>query len=146
MPCIFMRFRALRRDLIIPPCVLFFIGSILVEFLSNFVDHHLVVMALAGVVPELSCLIRVNGVPWFVDCNKNIFFLIKRDMDRVLLGKTLEFICFVDCCFAAASGVVNFSLVERLPWRLPRMCPFWVSSESGKVLLTFFAFKRGHDW
>ena len=58
----------------------------------NFVDHHLVVMASAGGVRELSRLICVDGVPWFVDCNKNIFFIINGDMDRVLLGKNPEFI------------------------------------------------------
>ena len=66
-------------------------------------DHHLVGMASAGGVRELSCMIRVYGVPWFVDRNKNIFSLIKGDMDRVGLGKSPELICFVDCCVAAAS-------------------------------------------
>ena len=50
-------------------------------------DHHLVVMASARGVREISCLIRVDGVLWFVDRNKNIFSLIKGDMDRVGLGK-----------------------------------------------------------
>ena len=54
----------------------------------NFVDHRLVVMASAGGVRELSGLIRVDGLPWFVDRNKNIFFLIKGDMEMVLLGRT----------------------------------------------------------
>ena len=51
-------------------------------------DRHLVVMASAGGVREISGLIRVDGVPWFVDRNKNIFSLIKGDMDRVGLGQT----------------------------------------------------------
>ena len=54
----------------------------------NIVDHHLVVMALAGVVQELSCLICVDDVPWFLDRNKNIFSIFKGDMYRVGLGKT----------------------------------------------------------
>ena len=109
-------------------------------------DHHLVVMASAGGVRELSGLIRVDGVPWFVDCNKNIFFLIKGDMKMVLLGRTPGVFLFFYCCVTAASGMVAFSLVERLPLRLLHMCPFWVSSDSGKKLLTFFEFTRGHDW
>ena len=59
-------------------------------------------------------------------------------MDRVLLEKKPDFICFVDCCVAAASGVVAFYLVEHSAWSLSRMCPFWVSSDSGKKILTFF--------
>ena len=54
----------------------------------NFVDHHLVVMVLDRGVQELSLLIRIDGVPWFVYCNKNIFSLIKGVMDMVGLGQT----------------------------------------------------------
>ena len=54
----------------------------------NLVDHHLVVISSAGGVRELSRLIRVDDVSWFVDRNKNIFSLFKVDIDRVGLGNT----------------------------------------------------------
>jgi len=36
------------------------------------------------------------------------------------------------------SLVGSVILVERNPWRSPRMCPFCVSSDSGKYFATFF--------
>ena len=49
----------------------------------------------------------------------------------------------------ASSGVWDLVgrcfLVDCTPCLWVRMCPFWVSSDSRKNLLTLFTFIRGHD-
>ena len=40
------------------------------------------------------------------------------------------------CCVMA--------LVDCTPWSFMRMRPFWVYSDSGKKLFTFFTLMRGH--
>ena len=103
-------------------------------------------MASAGGMREISRLIRVDGVLWFVDRNKNIFSIFNGGIYRVGLGNTSGVYLFLLllCCRCLLRD--RFSLVERSPWRLPRMCPFLVSSGSGKILLKFFEFTKGRDW
>ena len=53
-------------------------------------------------------------------------------------------------CTGVASSEVRdlvdgWVLVDHTPCQLVRMCPFWVSSDSGKSLLTFLILTRGHD-
>ena len=69
----------------------------------NFVDHHLVIIASAGGMRELSGLIRVDGFPWFVDHNKKIFSLFMGALIGLGWETPPDFICFVDCCVAIAS-------------------------------------------
>ena len=63
-------------------------------------------MASAGGVRELSRLICVDGIPLFVDPNKNVFSLFKEDIDRVGLGNTsgVYMFCWLLCCHCLLSG------------------------------------------
>jgi len=43
------------------------------------------------------------------------------------------------------SSVGSVILVERTPWCWPRMCPFCITSDSGKYFATFFALMSGQE-
>ena len=58
----------------------------------------------------------------------------------VCMGSSVGF-----ASFGVRALVGRWVLVDRTPCSWVRMCPFWVSSDSGKYLLTFFILTRGHD-
>ena len=58
----------------------------------------------------------------------------------VCMGSSIGFASSV---FWALVG--RWFLVDCTPCRWVRMCPFWVSSDSRKCLLTFFILTKGQD-
>ena len=54
----------------------------------------------------------------------------------------------MSCSFGRGVGSLDatlvVTLVDRTPWRWERMCPYCVSSDSGKCLATFLTLMRGH--
>ena len=47
-------------------------------------------------------------------------------------------------CGLIGRGAIGIVFVDRTPWHTLRMWPFWVSSDSGKCLLTVLTVMCGH--
>ena len=122
-PCCFMRFRARSRAAMISPLVLFFIGSTHMELLVlwyKIIWYRFPLLDVVGNFPVWS----VNSVS-LVSCT----FIVT---SSVLGGSGAP---SVVCCSDA--------LVDWTPCRCVLICPYCVSSDSGKCLLTFLTLING---
>ena len=94
----------------------------------NFVLGHMISISPTQYVGELPCPVCVESFLGFVDLKTSHCFSSGRSVDSLR--------CCVRCW-------EERTLVECTPCRLFRMCPFWVSSDSGKCLCKFFTVISG---
>ena len=72
-----------------------------------------------------------------VICIHEGFYLVFRDENIILF--------FGQGSVVSVSMVGLATFVDWTPWRWPCMCPFWVSSDSGKYFATFFSLMSGQE-